>query len=217
MAAGVVLDVNETLFSLESLDPIFEDLGLAGGRDVWFARTLRNGFALTAMGEYRTFPDVARGALMSLAPDRLTSADADDLLAAFATLEPHPDVVEGLRILRASGMASVTLTVGNAATVRGLFDQSGISDLVDGHLSCEEVSRWKPAPEPYRHACSKLGLAPHSVWMVAAHAWDLAGARSVGMQTAWLSRLEGAVDPNFGEPDVAGFDLTEVVAHIVSR
>ncbi len=69
VAAALVLDVNETLFSLESLDELFANWGVPNGRELWFPRTLRNGFALTCASTYRTFPDVAGSALISWTPN----------------------------------------------------------------------------------------------------------------------------------------------------
>ena len=83
-------------------------------------------------------------------------------------------------------------------------------------LGSRMVRRWKPAPEPYLHACRALDTDPAATWMVAAHAWDLAGARSVGMKTAWLSRLEGEFDANFGAPDVSGRDMGDVIDRLVA-
>ncbi|HEV8023447.1 MAG TPA: haloacid dehalogenase-like hydrolase, partial [Candidatus Nanopelagicales bacterium] len=145
--AAVVLDVNETLFALDCLDPLFERWGVGGERDLWFARTLRTGFALTAAGQYRSFPEVARQALVSLAPELLAEAEADELLGAFASLEPHPEVQQALALLRNAHIPVVTLSVGNAANVERLFVRAGLDALVSTHLSCEEVRRWKPAPE----------------------------------------------------------------------
>ncbi len=215
MRGAVVLDVNETLFSLDALDPVFAGVDLRGQRDLWFARTLRNGFALTCAGIYRPFPDVARGAFLSLAPDRLSDSDADELLAAFGELTPHPEVPEALEALRSSGRSVVTLSVGNAANVEKLFRNSGMSELVTHHLSCEAVQKWKPAPDPYLYACREVGAVTADTWMVAAHSWDLTGARAVGMQTAWLSRLEGRLDPAFGAPDVEGLDLRDVITQVI--
>lgn len=213
---AVVLDVNETLFSLDALDPVFEDLGLRGQREVWFARTLRSGFALTCSGEYRTFPEVARHALRSLAPEVIGAPEQDAFMAAFATLDPHPDVAPALRALRDAGVSVVTLSVGNAANVERLFDRAGLADLVEIHLSCESVQRWKPACEPYQHACEVLDVHPSDGWMVAAHSWDIGGAAAVGMRTAWISRLEGEFDSSFGAPDVSGADLGDVVQHLLA-
>ena len=48
----VAFDVNETLFSLDSLGPVFATAGLnPAAVPLWFARLLRDGFALTAMGQ----------------------------------------------------------------------------------------------------------------------------------------------------------------------
>jgi len=212
---AVVLDVNETLFALDALDPVFDQLDLVGQRDLWFARTLRSGFALTCSGEYRTFPDVARRALRSLAPDRIGASEQDALMATFASLDPHPDVAPALRALRNGGVPVVTLSVGNAANVERLFDRAGLADLVGVHLSCESVQRWKPAREPYLHACEVLDVHPSDAWMVAAHSWDIGGAAAVGMRTGWISRLEGEFDSSFGAPDVSGADLEEVTQHLL--
>lgn len=212
---AVVLDVNETLFSLGALDPVFDECGLAGQRDLWFARTLRSGFALTCMGAYRAFPEVARQALKSLDPSRIEGAEQDALMSAFANLDPHPEVAPALRALKDAGARVVTLSVGNAANVERLFDRAGLSGLVDAHLSCETVQRWKPAPEPYLHACDVLGVEPDEAWMLAAHSWDIGGASVVGMRTAWVSRLEGTFDEAFPSPDVSGADLVQVVDRLL--
>ena len=47
--------------------------------------------------------------------------------------------------------------------------------------------------------------------MVAAHAWDVHGARRAGLVTGWTSRLEGTFAPTFERADVMGDDLVEVV------
>jgi len=48
---GVLLDVNETLFALSGLAPAFEAAGVPAERmRLWFARVLRDGFALAASG-----------------------------------------------------------------------------------------------------------------------------------------------------------------------
>ena len=213
---GVVLDVNETLFSLRALDAIFDRVGLHGARDLWFARTLRSGFALTCLGSYRSFPDVARECFRGLDPAGIGVEEQDALMSAFATLEPYADVPPALLRLRDMEVPVITLSVGNAANVERLFQRAGLEDLVHTHVSCEEVQRWKPAPQPYLYACEVLGREPQDVWMVAAHSWDIGGAAAIGMRTGWVSRLEGVFDENFGRPDVMGADLGEVVDRLTS-
>ncbi|MBL1083725.1 haloacid dehalogenase type II [Streptomyces actinomycinicus] len=63
-------------------------------------------------------------------------------------------------------------------------------------LSGEAVLAYKPAPEVYRLAIDTAGCPPERVLMVAAHAWDLRGARAAGMRTAYVQRPAG--DPPTG-------------------
>src|SRR5438034_1552463 len=60
----VLFDVNETLSDLQPLRARFEEVGAPGQLlELWFASTLRDGFALTAAGAYADFRTVALGVL----------------------------------------------------------------------------------------------------------------------------------------------------------
>jgi 2-haloacid dehalogenase len=212
---GVLIDVNETLLDLSGLQPAFASLGLPEAGPLWFARTLRNGFALAASGDCRSFADVARATLVSLDPARLKPRDAEVILDAFTRLTPHPDVAPGLRLLADAGLPVMTLTVGDAETVARIFDAHGLGDLVVGHLSAADFGRWKPAAAPYLAGCLALGLSPRDVVMVAAHSWDVHGAHRAGLRTAWITRLEQVRGDVFHPADIEGADLIAVAEHIV--
>ena len=63
----VVLDVNETLSDMAPLRQRFVEVGApAHLLDVWFAGTLRDGFALAVTGSAASFPDVGTGVLRAL-------------------------------------------------------------------------------------------------------------------------------------------------------
>jgi 2-haloacid dehalogenase len=92
---AVVFDVIETLFPLEPVRRALTAAGLPeGALETWFARLLRDAFALDAAGVYRGFREVAAGALevtfasKGLSPPQKT---VEDVLGTFATLDPHPD------------------------------------------------------------------------------------------------------------------------------
>lgn len=215
---GVLLDVNETLFSLRKLEPAFADCGLDPALvSLWFMRVLRDGFALAAAGDFRRFSDIALDALLHLQPQRLAPDAAQRILAAFHTLEPHPDVAPGLQQLREAGIRTMTLTVGDTALAEELFCRAGLSPLVDGFLSAETVRRWKPAPEPYRYGVAQIGWPAANVALIAAHPWDIHGARRVGLQTGWIARLEMPPSGVFDAADVAGKDLPAVVARLLAQ
>lgn len=78
-------------------------------------------------------------------------------------------------------------------------------------IGIDEVKHWKPRREVYLHGARTAGSEPRRVALVAAHAWDILGAREAGLATGWVSRLEKTFQPAMGRPDVSGPDLVSVV------
>jgi len=213
---AVAFDVNETLFSLQRLGPAFATVGLdPAAVPLWFAQLLRDGFALTAMGQYRPFSDLAEQTLRSLDPDKVDDASVDTVLGAFRELEPHPDVEPALRMLHEARMPAVTLTNGSADLVGALLSRAGLDRYVQRSLSVDAVRRWKPAPEPYLWAAAELGVQPDQTALVASHPWDCAGAHTAGLTSAWVNRTGAAWPTTFPPPDVTGTDLPTVVAGLL--
>ncbi|MDP9397568.1 MAG: haloacid dehalogenase type II [Actinomycetota bacterium] len=213
----VAFDVNETLFDIAGLAPRFAKAGLDESLvPLWFARVLRDGFALTVLGNYRPFPELGAAALRNLGPD-LSEDAVQQVLAGFAELDPHPDVEPALRALADAGVRAVTLTNGSAANTRTLLDRAGLLPLVADTLSVDAVQRWKPAPEPYRYAASECGVEPGRLALVACHAWDVHGARVAGLRTGYVRRAGEPVYPTtFSPAEVHGEDLTQTVRGLLA-
>ena len=214
----MAFDVNETLFSLDRLGSAFT----AGGLDpasvpLWFARLLRDGFALTAMGMYQPFGDLAAAALRSLDPDRVDALAVETVLGAFRQLDPHPDVEPALRLLRDAGVPAITLTNGSADLVGALVTRAGLDGFFQRSLSVDVVRRWKPAPEPYLWAAEHMGVAPGQVALLAAHPWDCAGARAAGLTSVWINRTGQEWPGVFPPPDVTGRDMPSAVSAVLNR
>jgi 2-haloacid dehalogenase len=209
----VLFDVNETLSDLEPLRNRFEQVGAPGRLlEVWFASTLRDGFALTVAGGYADFRTVALGVLRGLLMQVETlrhdaDAAAEHVLAGFGELDVHTDVPEGMRKLAAAGVRMATLTNGAAEIATKLLDRAGLADLVERRLSVDEVRRWKPASQPYLHAARELGVPPEKCVLVAVHQWDIDGAKRAGLQAGWLNRRGGRYPDFFRPPDATGETL----------
>jgi 2-haloacid dehalogenase len=203
----VLFDVNETLSDLRPLRGRFEEVGAPGELlELWFASTLRDGIALAAAGAYADFRTVALGVLRGrLAQVETLGRDpgeaAQHILAGFAELDVHPDVEEGMRRLADAGMRMATLTNGAAEVGQKLLERAGFGDLVERFLSVDEVQRWKPAPEPYLYAARELGVSPAQCALIAAHPWDIDGAKRSGLQAAWLNRTNARYPDFFQRPD----------------
>jgi 2-haloacid dehalogenase len=96
------------------------------------------------------------------------------------------------------------------------LERAGLDGYVEQVVSVEAVRRWKPAPEPYQHAAAACGVAPGRMALVAAHAWDIHGARRAGLLTSWVSRLEGHRSGLFDPPTVTGPDPVAVVRELLA-
>jgi 2-haloacid dehalogenase len=130
----------------------------------------------------------------------LSAEERRPLVGAWHRLDPWPDVRTGLEALR---RRRVTATLSNGH-VAMLVDLARHGDLrFDCVLSVELAHAYKPAPEAYRTAARLLGVEPAELMMLAAHPWDLEGARGAGLRTAFVDRpLEyGPGSPAREDPD----------------
>lgn len=209
----VAFDVIETTFSLESMRARLEDFGLPGpALEVWFARTLRDAFALAATDCYAPFGDVASAALESLAVEHglnITPARVAAVLQEMGELDPQPDAAAAMQRLRSDGIRIIALTNGPSAVTQRLLDRAGLSPFVERVVSVAEVRKWKPDSTVYRYAADVSGVATGELALIAAHAWDVHGAKSAGLLTGFVAR--GQPFPKFmAAPDVIGESLIEV-------
>src|ERR687888_558968 len=147
--ALALFDVNETLSDLQPLRARFEAVGAPGELlEVWFASTLRDGFALTAAGAYADFRTIA----VSVLRDRQAQVEtltrdpgqaAEHVVAGFGELDVHPDVEEGVRKLANAGVRMGTLANGGAELAAKLLKRAGLAHLFERRLSVDDVRRWK--------------------------------------------------------------------------
>jgi 2-haloacid dehalogenase len=99
---------------------------------------------------------------------------------------------------------------------RAQLDHAGLSGAFELVLSADAVRRLKPAPEPYRMAAERLGVAVGEVRLVVAPAWDVAGAARAGCATAFVARPGKVPDPLVEPPEIIGPDLAEVADRILA-
>jgi 2-haloacid dehalogenase len=209
----VVLDVNETLFSLEPVAVRFARVGLGDRFSTWFARVLRDGFAAEAAGHPVTFEGLARDHLATLLAEVGHGTTlVDDLLDGFGEVTAHPDVAAGLQALQDAGVRVVTLTVGSAGITRGFLSREGLDHLVAEVHDAALVGHWKPAPGAYGAVLEAHGVRADEAAMVAVHPWDVMGAQRAGMVGVWLDRGDGRWPASYPRPDVTIASLADVVA-----
>jgi 2-haloacid dehalogenase len=211
---GTVVDIRGTL--VRELSDFGEQHEIAAPwdrfADAWLAGYSQGVQDVNTSGLWKTVDEIVRETL-----DRLVStfglppideSDRRELCLAWHRLEPWADSVEGLRHLRAGGLRVVTLANGNVSLLADLSCSAGM--VWDEILSAQFVQRYKPDLAVYRMAAAQLRLQPTDILMVAAHKYDLHGAREAGFETAFVWRpLEmgpggEAEHPEPGDP----FDLS---------
>ncbi len=216
MSGIAVFDMNETTLDLGPVRKVIDrTLAHPGAAGMWFGRLLQLSMAVSATGRYESFTDLARAALDSVSASvtgqpAVADPEWDEVREAILTLPPHRDVPAGLASLQAGGWRLFALTNSAQAAVEAQLTNAGLADRFEAIVSVEAVQKFKPAPEPYRHIAKVADAEPRGMWMVASHDWDLAGAKAVGMRTAFVERPGTRFNPIFPPADVVVADFIEL-------
>lgn len=197
----IVFDINETLLDLAPLDDVL------GGPDVrtrWFDLVIHTALVVTASGDYRDFAEIAGHCARAVAP----GSDVSRLGATLRSLPPHPDVEPALARLREQGHRLVALGNSPRAVIEAQVAGLGF-DVIH---SAEEAGALKPSPKAY----ALLDRGDEPAVMVAAHDWDVAGAKAAGLRTAFVARDGRIPLPGQPDPDWTVTDLTELARELRS-
>jgi 2-haloacid dehalogenase len=220
----LVFDVNETLIDIESIAPLFERIfGDPQAMREWFNQLVMYSMTATLSGHYVDFFSLGQGVFQMLATTHrlaITDDDIASLKRAMLTMPAHPDVEDGLTILRDNGFRLVTLT-NSPPNPDGPspLEHAGLAHFFERKLSVEPCRAFKPAATVYRYACEELAVSPADCMMVAAHVWDTIGAQSAGYSGALITRPgnAGLPIPDLPQPDIVANDLREFAQHLTNR
>ncbi len=214
---GTLLDWRSTITSA------FRENGSEGDpeelADDWRARALAATREVNhQQRRWATFDELHEITLGELLDERgleLPDAGRSALVRAWHRLDPWPGVPAGLEALRRDRVVAA-LSNGNLAL---LVDLARHGDLrFDCLLSAELARVYKPQAEVYLTGVRLLGLEPSQVMMVAAHPFDLNGARGAGLRTAFIDRpLEhgpGSSPREDPEADISVKSLDDLAARL---
>lgn len=182
----------------------------------WRQYQLEYTWRVTAMGTYKPFDKITRAALRHAAAEVLDGTDVSDdaaerLMAAYDALAVFPDVPAGLRAIQkqqqqqqggpaveavvfSNGTEKMLSTsVGSSPDLRPFVSSaaggSGGGGLFRKLVTVDEVRTYKPTAQAYSHLQAEADEENDAVvWLVSANPFDVAGARSVGLRSAWIDR-----------------------------
>jgi len=216
-----LFDVNETLLDLRALDPEFERLfGNAAVRKEWFGQFIQSAFVSVITDTYQPFGVIGSAAFDMIAERydiTISEEDKKTLLSKITQLPPHPEVAENLARLKQNGYTLAAFTNSTAAVAQMQLENAGIVQFFDKVLSADTVKRLKPAKEAYEMAARAFNVETKNTRLIAAHAWDIAGALRAGCSGAFIARPGMVLDPLYQQPEIIGKDLREVVDAIIEQ
>lgn len=221
MPEAIAFDVYGTLVDpLEiggRLRPIVGELAEPMAK-LWREKQLEYTFRRGLMHRYENFDVCTRQALdhtASVLGIELSADDRGRLIEEYGSLSPFADVAPGLQEMRSPGRTLVAFSNGVEATVRALLERAGVLPLLDDVVSVDGVSSFKPNPEVYAYLCRKLDKPTSEVRLVSSNPFDVIGAKSAGLKTAWVRRNpDTPFDPWDIEPDLVASDLQDLAARL---
>lgn len=157
----------------------------------WRSTQLEYSFRYGLMGQYRDFRVCTRQALDYCCEVRqvdLSARERERMMAQYLTLPAFDDVTAGLDELSQAEVKMYAFSNGRPDDLEQLLGHAGIRDYFDGVVSVDEVSTFKPNPVVYRHFLQRAGARAQDAWLISGNAFDVCGARAVGMQAVWLRR-----------------------------
>ncbi len=94
-----------------------------------------------------------------------------------------------------------------------IMADTGVSEMFEAIIISADLGLRKPNPKIFQRMLEMLKLPASEVLFAGdTHAHDIAGAKSVGMHTAWVNRHGAAVPEGVAQPDYIIGDLSELPA-----
>lgn len=216
----IFFDVNETLLDLEPLKKsVVAKLG--GNKELgtlWFTTMLQYSLVVTVSSQYFDFGRIGAATLMMVAKNNeieLSEDEAKEAVEPMLSLKPHSEVKEALALLKKAGYLLVSFSNSSNKAVKVQLDHAGITSFFDQILSVEDYGKYKPHLEVYHWAARKMNVENSDCMLVAAHGWDVGGAKWAGWQTVFITRPGQQLFPLAITPDIIENDLLKFAVKIL--
>jgi 2-haloacid dehalogenase len=190
---AVVFDAYGTLYDIQSVAAITEEAFPGYGEiitQIWRIKQLEYTWLRSLMRHYQDFSVITRDSLaytirvLGLKHD---AAAFERIMDKYLHLDLYPDVLVTLGALKGRKLA--ILSNGSTGMLNALVRNSGLDRVLDATISIDSQGIFKPAPEAYSLIESTLRVPPAEVLFVSSNPWDACGAKSFGLNVAWIERV----------------------------
>jgi len=204
---ALVFDAYGTLFDVHAVVARCDEFWPGRGTVVsqlWRTKQLEYTWQRSLMERYSPFSEVTRDALAYACESLglpLDETRKSVLMGEYANLSTYPDVPDALAALKAGRRKLAILTNGSPDMIEPLVANRRMKDSFDAVLSVDPLKAYKPAPQVYRLAVERLGVAADRTGFVSSNCWDAIGAKSFGFRVWWINRTGAPVDRLGFAPD----------------
>jgi 2-haloacid dehalogenase len=109
------------------------------------------------------------------------------IIDKYRNLDLYPDAKDALAALKGRKLA--ILSNGSPEMLNALVTNSRLDAVLDATLSVDPQKVFKPSPDAYTPIEAQLGVKPDEVLFVSSNPWDACGAKSFGLNVAWIERV----------------------------
>lgn len=204
MSCTLAFDVYGTLINTSGVYNSLEEMigdDAQSFMDLWRNKQLEYSFRRGLMNRFVDFSIVTKEALIYCCKSfkiNLNESQQTQLMETYKVLPVFSDVEESLSQLKTSGHRLFAFSNGSYQAVSGLLKNSGIIHYFDGVVSVENVKMFKPNPIVYKHFNTTTNSKKSESWLISGNSFDVIGATSYGMQSAWIQRSPDTIFDDWG-------------------
>ena len=190
---ALVFDAYGTLYDTQSVAAAADEAFPGYGgiiAQVWRQKQLEYTWLRTLMGRYEDLSVITRE---SLAFTLRCLGFTDDpavfrrIMDKYVHLDLYPDAKDALTALKDRKLA--ILSNGSSDMLDALVQNTGLDGVLDAVISVESKKVFKPSPAAYTLIEARLGVSPADVLFVSCNPFDACGAKSFGLQVAWIEHV----------------------------
>jgi len=223
MAVTLAFDVYGTLIDTHGVVTALQALVGEKAQDfsqTWRDKQLEYSFRRGLMQNYVDFATCTGQALdytCAYYQDDFSEKQRASLLGIYKVLPAFEDVKETLLQLKATDFRLFAFSNGSSDALEELLTAAGIRDCFLGVISVDDLKSFKPNPGVYSHFLRKSETTGSSAWLISSNPFDVIGAISAGMKSAWVQRSPAAIfDPWEIKPTLIVKSLTKLSEKITA-
>jgi 2-haloacid dehalogenase len=190
---AVVFDAYGTLYDIQSVAAVTEEAFPGYGgiiTQVWRIKQLEYTWLRSLMRRYQDFSAVTRESLAYTLRCLGLKYDQDAferIMDKYLHLDLYPDALAALAAMKDRKRA--ILSNGSPDMLDALARNTGLDRVLDAIISVDAKQIFKPSPDVYTLIESSLNVRPAEVLFISSNPWDACGAKSFGLNVAWIERV----------------------------